>query len=249
MVKGNKYEKAKLFFLYLGYFIAFPALTGLLTYLTYLLRISTLNLSNSIYFDGDIWIFFLTPWFFLSMVVLSLPLELLQFKLFPNKVPKSQQKKHLKITYFVIIIMVLITTPPIFLFFDFYTLITEDEIIKNNFFSINEEHYSFDEINSIDINGYLMSITFHLDTLVKLKNGNSFYLFQQSKFTNTKEIDALGIIKQKNVTINIVQQPSENDFNYVASLTKTPSGKKFDGLKKSQEAKNIFSQLNLIVND
>lgn len=248
MEDGTKSERFRYTLLGIAYLISSLLLTVLLTYLTHFLRTSSINLNDAIYYDFSWSKISLLPWFFFSIVILALPLELLQFKLFPDKVSEENQKWHLKRTYTAIIITMLLTIPTVLLLFDFYRIVTPNEIIKNGFLSLSENRYSFNEIASVNIDGNLKKTTFNLDIIINLKNGNSFDLFNSGPLPNNQEIEVLRVLKQNNFPIKILRQPSEEDFNHVASISKTPSGKIFDGAKKSQEARDIFERVNIIIN-
>lgn len=106
--------------------------------------------------------------FFLSIGLISIPFSLLSHispktrilllkqsiknsrAMGVNKFPKPNLKKELKLTLLYIFIVAIITGPFVFLSLNSYTYATEDGIYHNPFFSLEETHKNFDEIEKIE---------------------------------------------------------------------------------------------------
>ncbi|MDP3741931.1 MAG: hypothetical protein Q8R15_01305, partial [Candidatus Micrarchaeota archaeon] len=163
-----KSERWKLFWLTAGYILFSIVLAFVLTLAAKELRILFLP-QNAVFIHASMAIAVFVPFIFLSLVVMALPLELFQFALFSNVIPARDKKIHLRDTLLIVGAAFCLLVPLAFIPFDTYMYVTPSEIVKNPFFSFEEQHYPLSDIELLELNGSVggETISFKVFTVLK----------------------------------------------------------------------------------
>ncbi|MBT4651193.1 hypothetical protein HOC13_01600 [Candidatus Woesearchaeota archaeon] len=215
MERGTRKEKSKISFIYVVVSILWAVLTfSLAIFLNYLRRI-TLPINELFYHDISLAYVGGILQLFSILALMSFPYYLMEFELFKKRLTKKQKRRKYKGCVYVSLIIIVLTLPFTILMYGTYDVVTENKIIKNEFWSLQEKEYNFYNLNRIEIVGsrstedIIMKVTFFT------MDGKSFFLWhhwplpEQQQFKDKKQIETLLYLKEKGVSINFVHPPLE----------------------------------------
>lgn len=227
-----------------GYFLSWLLCSGILTFIIISFRKVTLASPDIIFADSRGSIGVVLPLLFLSMILMALPLELLQFRLFPEILTSSQKKRHLRSTWLTIAIAALILILPAYLFYDAYTLVSTTAVVEDRFLSLQAQLYPLSEIERIEITTGVKRDDFFI-SLQAISGNKRIDLRGDSPNVTEPEWTILNYFKAAGIPLVLLHKPSAEEYARISAMEKTGRGR--SGGEAVREFTSTLSEIKRII--
>ncbi|MBT5272832.1 hypothetical protein HOL83_05845 [Candidatus Woesearchaeota archaeon] len=213
--KGKFKDRVKISFIYITVFTLCGMLTTLLILILGHFRRTTLPINELFYSDVSLYFVAGTIQLFFFLMLMHFPYYFLEFRLFKGRLNPEQKKQKYKMSAYVSIIVLVITLPFTVLMYDTYDVVTNDQIIIDEFWSLQAKEYNIQDLNKIEMDGAISTQDVVMKVTFFTNSGESFNLWhhwplpEQQQFKGKKQIETLLYFKEKEIPITFTRPSIE----------------------------------------